>query len=321
MMSTSSSKKHNDTILTTKPSQESAELSIFEKYNFIKKKNEALTSIAYAQFWKQTSTAQHRFLSAFDTEKGRIHMEYLQAQVPQPKTISDYKRSTFEFDSRDVHPADQMDLHRQTGEMIFSTLANTSTTAAKLQVSLNNVQTQLKLEKVSSLAKYNKIKYLEELVLKIGYDPSNVKATEDLLKKKNADIASLRKQLQISTIEDPHEKEIAETEGQKEEMLRLIMEKNAQIKEMEAELEKLVKEKEQSVPMAVIPLNGVSLIGVSTTTTTTTTIGETSATTSVTAPDAAEKLAKAMEDMTLQGVEIRKPHEEIQNLQKLKSTF
>jgi hypothetical protein len=310
MMSTSSSKKQTDTTLTTKPSQESAELSIFEKYNLIKKKNEMLTSNTYAQFWKQTSTTQHRLLSSFDTEKGRMHMAYLQAQVPQPKTISDYKRSTFEFDSKDVHPADQMDLHRQTGEMIFSTLANTSTTAAKLQVSLNNVQTQLKLEKVSSLAKDNKIKSLEELVLKIGYDPSNVKAAEELLKKKNADIASLRKQLKISATEDPQAKEMAETEGHKEEMLKLIMEQNAQIKEMEAELEKLIKEKEQSVPMAVIPLNAVPLTGVSAATTT-----------SVTTTEASEKLAKSMEDMSLQGQEIKRLQDEINNLQKLKATF
>jgi hypothetical protein len=270
MMSTSSSKKQTDTTLTTKSSQESAGLNIFEKYNLIKKKNEMLTNSTYAQFWKKTSTTQHRFLSSFDTEKGRMHMAYLQAQVPQPKTISDYKRSTFEFDIKEVHPADQMDMHRQTGEMIFSTLANTSTTAAKLQVSLNNVQTQLKLEKVSSLEKDNKIKSLEELVLKIGYDPSNVKAAEELLKKKNADIASLRKQLKIPATEDPQAKEMAETEGHKEEMLKLIMEQNAQIKEMEAELEKLVKEKEKNVPMEVIPLNAVPITGISTTTTTTT---------------------------------------------------
>ena len=133
-------------------------------------------------------------------------MAYLQAQVPQPKTISDYKRSTFEFDVKEVHPTDQMDMHRQTGEIIFSTPANTSTTAAKLQVSLNNVQTQLKLEKVSSLAKDNKIKSLEELVLKIRYDPSNVKVAQELLKKKNVDITSLRKQLKIPATEDPQEK-------------------------------------------------------------------------------------------------------------------
>ena len=80
--------------------------------------------------------------------------------MPQPKEISDYKRSTFELDVAKVHPSHQMDLHRQTREMIFSTLANTSTTVAKLWVSMNNVQTQLKLEKVSSFAKDNRIKSL-----------------------------------------------------------------------------------------------------------------------------------------------------------------
>ena len=111
--------------------------------------------------------------------------------------------------------------------MIFSTLTNASTSAAKLQVSLNNVQTQLKLEKISSFAKDNRIKSLEELVLKIGYDPSNLKAAEDMLKKNNVDISSLKKQLKLPPIEDSQAKEMAETEGEKEEMLKLTMEHNA----------------------------------------------------------------------------------------------
>jgi hypothetical protein len=41
---------------------------------------------------------------------------------------------------------------------------------------------------VSFLEKDNKIKYLEELVLRIGYDLSNIKETEDLVKKSNDDI-------------------------------------------------------------------------------------------------------------------------------------
>jgi hypothetical protein len=61
--------------------------------------------------------------------------------VPNPKTITDYKRETFKFHTRVVHPADQMDLHRKTREMVFSTLERASTSAAKLQVSLRNVQT------------------------------------------------------------------------------------------------------------------------------------------------------------------------------------
>jgi hypothetical protein len=71
------------------------------------------------------------------------------------------------------------------------------------------------MDKLSSLAKENKIKSLEELVLKIGYDPSNVKATKELLKKKNDDIASLRKQLNLPATEYSQVKEVAETEGHK----------------------------------------------------------------------------------------------------------
>lgn len=39
------------------------------------------------------------------------------------------------------------------------------------------------------------------------------------------------------------------------------MEQNAQIREMEAEMDKLIKEKEQSVQMAIIPLEAVPLTG------------------------------------------------------------
>jgi hypothetical protein len=61
-----------------------------------------------------------------------MHMAFLQAQVPDPKVITDYKRETFKFQTKDVHPADQMDLHRQIGEMVFSTLDHASTATSKL---------------------------------------------------------------------------------------------------------------------------------------------------------------------------------------------
>jgi hypothetical protein len=77
------------------------------------------------------STVQHRLLSPFDKEKGIMHMEFLQAQVLDPKVIINYKRVTFKFQTKDVHPTDQMDLHKQTGEMVFYTLAHASTSTSK----------------------------------------------------------------------------------------------------------------------------------------------------------------------------------------------
>jgi hypothetical protein len=72
-------KKSTDTPPTTQPGKLGPKLSIFEKYDLIKKRNQTLTISTCAQFWKKTSTAQHRLLSAFDTEKGRMHMAFLQA--------------------------------------------------------------------------------------------------------------------------------------------------------------------------------------------------------------------------------------------------
>jgi hypothetical protein len=230
--------------------------------------------------------------------------------------ITDYKRATFEFQTKDVHPADQMDLHKQKGEMVFHMLAHASASAAKLQVSLNNAQTQLKLEKISSFAKDNRIKTLEELVLKIGYDPSNVKAAEEMIKKKNADIGSLRKQLKLPPTEDSQVKEIAEKEGEKDEMLKLLMEQNAQLKEMEAKMERLLKEKEHMNPMEVIPLSAIPISGASTAAVT----AVPSATPLISQEGTAD-LVKSMEKMNLQETEISRLKKEFENLQELKTSF
>ena len=62
---------------------------------------------------------------------------------------------------------------------------------------MKNLRDQIRIEKASSYAKDTRIKSLEELVIEVGYDPSNVKATEELVKKKNANIATLRNKLKL----------------------------------------------------------------------------------------------------------------------------
>jgi len=41
------------------------------------------------------------------------------------------------------------------------------------------------------------------MVIKSRFDPSNSKAMEEIIKKKNANIASLRNKLNLPTTEDP----------------------------------------------------------------------------------------------------------------------
>jgi len=56
----------------------------------------------------------------------------------------------FEVLARDIHPIDQIELHKKTGEMIYSTLTRKAIAAHQLQNSLNNISAQFQLEKASS---------------------------------------------------------------------------------------------------------------------------------------------------------------------------
>jgi predicted RNase H-like nuclease (RuvC/YqgF family) len=73
--------------------------------------------------------------------------------------------------------------------------------------------------------------------------------------------------------------------------------------------------------MEVIPLSVIPLTGVSTVTTSTTTTTELPSVTPLTALEKSVELARSMEEMTLQELEIKRLEKEIENLQELKSSF
>ena len=92
--------------------------------------------------------------------------------------------------------------------MIYSTLTGKAITAHQLQNSLNNILAQFELEKASSLAKDNRIKSLEEIIIELGHDPKDAKGIKSLMKKKEEDIASLRKQLKLPITMHPQTTEV-----------------------------------------------------------------------------------------------------------------
>ena len=79
-------------IIQSVGTSEEGDQNIFSKFLEIKQKNESLKANVYSQFWKHTSTSQHGMLTSFDSEKGIMRMDFLQAQVPFPKAPSDYNR-------------------------------------------------------------------------------------------------------------------------------------------------------------------------------------------------------------------------------------
>jgi len=84
-------------------------------------------------------------------------------------------------------------MHKKIGEIVSSTLTSTSMNLFKMQVALSNTQSQLKMERISALSKDTMIKSLEDLVIKIGYDPSDTKVYKEVIEKKYLDIVALKK--------------------------------------------------------------------------------------------------------------------------------
>ena len=94
--------------------------------------------------------------------------------------------------------------------MVYSTLADKTFLAHKLQNSLHNTTAQLELEKASSQAKDNRIRSLEDIIIELGHDPKDPKAIKELLKVRDSDIATLRKMIKIPATLHPQTKEVAQ---------------------------------------------------------------------------------------------------------------
>ena len=99
---------------------------------------------------------------------------------------------------------------------------------------------QFQLEKASSQAKDTRIKSLEDLIIELGNDPKDVKVVERLIKKKNDDIAALKKQLKIPHLHHPQTAKVLETQKEQEELMDLVLKLNDQLKEIENELDNLI---------------------------------------------------------------------------------
>lgn len=65
--------------------------------------------------------------------------------------------------------------------------------------------------------------------------------------------------MKLPATEEPQAKEFGEIEKEKENMFMIIIEQNNDIRDMEVKLEKLLKEKEQTSQLAIVPLTTVPI--------------------------------------------------------------
>lgn len=209
----------------------------------IKAQNELLRIQLYDQFLKATPSKQQILMAAYDIKEEKMILTHFKPKVPQPKIVADYIKTNMEVLSKDIHSMDQIELHKQIREMVYATLADKAMLAHQLKESLKNTNTQLDLERMSSSAKDNRIKTLEEIIVGLGHDPKDPKGIKALMKKKEDDIAALRKQAKLPATIHPQIAELVQ-EKEVDDTMDLLMRMNQRIIQMEEELERTLQGKQ-----------------------------------------------------------------------------
>lgn len=75
---------------------------------------------------------QQRLMSAYDIKEGKMILSHFKPKVKQPESVADYIRTNLESLAKDIPPMDQIELHKQTGEMVYSTLTDKAILAQQL---------------------------------------------------------------------------------------------------------------------------------------------------------------------------------------------
>ena len=67
---------------------------------------------------------QQRLMSAFDVSECKLTMSHFMSTALRPQSTVDYLRTNLEVLAKDIHPMDKIELHKQTGEMVYASLAD-----------------------------------------------------------------------------------------------------------------------------------------------------------------------------------------------------
>ena len=182
--------------------------SIKASFKEIKAQNELLRVQLYEQFLKATPAKQERLMAAYDIKQEKMILSHFKPKFQHPQSAADFVKTRLEVLAKDIHPMDQIELHKKTGEMVYATLAEKAILAHELKESLKNTNTQLDFERLSSTAKDNRIKTLEDIIVDLGHDPKDPKGVRTLMKKKDDDIATLKKRLRMLPTKHPQTEEL-----------------------------------------------------------------------------------------------------------------
>ena len=115
--------------------------------------------------------------------------------------VSDNKVSEMEVKLDKISVPDKIQLHKQTGDVIYSDLLHATLKVTRLQYLVDKMEIQLKHEKVENKANLIQIKKLQGDIISLGTEPNNVQAMKNLLEDKDNTIQVLKKKLKVPNTE------------------------------------------------------------------------------------------------------------------------
>lgn len=144
-------------------------MQLYSKFEEINRNvKESMESQLEAQF---ISYYQNRFLYSMDLERNKLKLSFSLSSSLTVSSSSSFKIVNLIVDSKQIPIPDRINLHRQTGDLIYNYLHKTSSFASKVEALLEKVVNQLKLEKSNSIALTTQNEELKKLVVKVGLNP------------------------------------------------------------------------------------------------------------------------------------------------------
>ena len=111
--------------------------------------------------------------------------------------IDDEKVSEVNFSLEKISVPDKIQLHRQTGDALYSDLLKDIMKITRMQSVIDKLENQLGHEKVENKAHLVQIKKLQIDLITSGVEPANVQATQKLLEEKEKTIQVIKKKLKV----------------------------------------------------------------------------------------------------------------------------
>ena len=160
------------------------------------------------QLSKETKNILPRVRSLVDKKTSLISTRDVERNTLKFTMVSDKKVSEMEIRLDKISVLDKIQLHKQTGDIIYLDLLHAIMKINKLQALVNKMEFQLKHEKVKNKANLIQIKKLQVDVKSMGSEPVNAQATKKILEEKDNTIQVLKKKLKFPNVEHAQSPEL-----------------------------------------------------------------------------------------------------------------